>query len=135
MLLLSTGHSRNINEILKIKSAAGGSVVAYKEERPETYLSKATDPDLQEDKTIYYMIQVLTTTRSRTLDDIAFGDFGHVAEFKTNNLYKYAVGRSASFEKIYGMIPSVQESFPGAFVIAVQAGEIIPLSEARKQNN
>ena len=81
------------------------------------------------------MIQVFTTTQSRSLDDVRFSDYGHVAEFKANNLYKYAVGKSSSFQQISGMVSGVQESFPGAFVIAVRAGKIIPLSEARKQNN
>jgi N-acetylmuramoyl-L-alanine amidase len=64
-----------------------------------------------------------------------FAEFGHIAEFKANNLYKYAVGKSTSFRKMQEMVPSVQESFPGAFVIAVRSGKIIPLSEARNQNN
>ncbi len=117
---------------IESKSASGNARVQPGEQRPETVLTDATDPDLINDETVYYMIQVLTTTRSRSLDDIAFSEYGHVAEFKTNNLYKYAVGKSTSFQQIYGMIPHVQESFPGAFVIAVKAGKIIPLSEARK---
>ncbi len=80
------------------------------------------------------MIQVLTTTRKRSLDDMIFSDHGHVAEFKTNNLYKYAIGKSTSFQQIAGTVAGVQETWPGAFVIAVSAGKIIPLSEARKQN-
>ena len=117
-----------------IESKSGNAAGQAKEKQPDMILTNATDPEPLEDNNIYYMIQVLTTTRSRSLDDIAFSEYGHVAEFKANNLYKYAVGRSASFEQISGMVPGVQESFPGAFVIAVRAGKIIPLSEARKQN-
>jgi N-acetylmuramoyl-L-alanine amidase len=102
--------------------------------RPETVLTSSTDDGLPEDESVYYMIQVLTTTRNRPLDDLSFSEFGHVAEFKANNLYKYAVGKSTSYEKIREMIPIVQESFPGAFIIAVKGGKIIPLPEARNQN-
>ncbi|MCK4751513.1 MAG: N-acetylmuramoyl-L-alanine amidase [Bacteroidales bacterium] len=123
-------YKRNIEN----KSAAGNSTVSPKEERPEIILSDATDPGLADDENVYYMIQVLTTIRSRSLDDIAFSDYGHVAEFKANNLYKYAVGKSTSFKQISLLVPEVQESFPGAFVIAVRDGKIIPLSEAGKQN-
>jgi N-acetylmuramoyl-L-alanine amidase len=108
-------------------------VPAYEANRPETVLLNATDPKLT--KGTFYMIQVLTTTRERSLDDISFADYGHVAEFKANNLYKYAVGKSDSFESISGMVPQVREAFPGAFVIAVRDGKIIPVSEARKPNN
>ena len=103
-------------------------------QRPETILTESTEPEPVQDDQVYYMVQVLTTTRIRSLDDALFAGYGHVAEFKTNNLYKYAVGRSTSFEQISRLVPSVQETFPGAFVIAVRAGKIIPLSEARKQN-
>jgi N-acetylmuramoyl-L-alanine amidase len=108
---------------------------SIEDDRPQTVLTLATDPDITGDETVYYMIQVLTTTRSRPLDDIMFAEFGHIAEFKANNLYKYAVGKSTSFRKMQEMVPAVQESFPGAFVIAVRSGKIIPLSEARNQNN
>jgi len=123
-------YKRNIES----KSANGNTANKIKEERPETILTDASDPILPGDDKIYYMIQVLTTTRSRSLDDVAFSEYGHVAEFKANNLYKYAIGKSSSFKQIASSVPQVQESFPGAFVIAVQAGKIIPLAEARKQN-
>ena len=88
----------------------------------------------RDDSTIYYMVQVLTTTLSRPLDDLAFTNYGHVSEFKINNLYKYAVGRSISFNQISGSLDLVHEDFPGAFIIAVRAGKIIPLEEAGEQN-
>jgi N-acetylmuramoyl-L-alanine amidase len=126
---------RDYKHNIESKSATTGEVPETSEERPETVLTQATEAGLKTDDNTNYMIQVLTTTRSRSLDDAIFSDFGHVAEFKTNNLYKYAVGKSSSFQQISGMVPRVQESFPGAFVIAVRAGKIIPLSEARKSNN
>ena len=125
---------RDYKRSIENKSSRGIAGTRAVEQRPETILMDATDPEPMEDDLIYYMIQVLTTTRSKPLDDVAFSDYGHVAEFKTNNLYKYAVGRSTSFEQISGLIPEVQKTFPGAFVIAVRAGKIIPLAEARKQN-
>ncbi len=129
---------KQYKENIESKSAVN-KIVPQKErtiedDRPETVLTTATDPEISDDETIYYMIQVLTTTQVRTLDDIVFADYGHIAEFKANNLYKYAVGRSTSYNQIREMVPQVQETFPGAFVIAVKAGKIIPVSEARDQN-
>ena len=123
-------YKRNIES----KSSNGKADIKRKDERPETFLTDATDPGLPDDGNVYYMIQVLTTTRKRSLDDMIFSDYGHVAEFKTNNLYKYAIGKSTSFQQIASTVAGVQETYPGAFVIAVSAGKIIPLSEARKQN-
>ncbi len=105
-----------------------------REIRPKAILQKSTEAMSPDDSTIYYMVQVLTTTISRPLDDIGFSNYGHVSEFKLNNLYKYAVGRSTSKEQISESLNLVQEDFPGAFIIAVQAGKIIPLEEALEQN-
>lgn len=125
---------RDYKRNIESKSATGNAAVSSKTERPVTILTNATDPVLPDDENVYYMIQVLTTTRSRLLDDTVFSDYGHVAEFKANNLYKYAVGKSTSYQQISNRVAGVQEYFPGAFVIAVRAGKIIPLPEARKQN-
>jgi N-acetylmuramoyl-L-alanine amidase len=116
--------------------AAGETIedVPDREIRPKAILQKSTEPIPPDDSTIYYMVQVLTTTVSRPLDEAAFSNYGHVSEFKINNLYKYAVGRSTSFDQISGSLDLVHEDFPGAFIIAIQAGKIIRLEEARKQN-
>jgi N-acetylmuramoyl-L-alanine amidase len=98
--------------------------------RPKAILQKSTENIARDDSSIYYMVQVLTTTINRPLDDMSFSNYGHVAEFKVNNLFKYAVGKSTSYEKISGSLEQVQKDFPGAFVIAVQAGKIIDLEKA-----
>jgi len=118
-------------------AAATGKIiedVPDREIRPKAILQKSTEEMSHDDSTTYYMVQVLTTTVSRPLDDLSFSNYGHVSEFKINNLYKYAVGRSTSYKQIAGSLDLVQEDFPGAFIIAVQAGKIIPLKEAGKQN-
>ena len=104
--------------------------VPDREIRPKAILQKSTEKISPDDSTVYYMVQVLTTTISRPLDDLSFSNYGHVSEFKLNNLYKYAVGKSSSYNQISGTLDQVQEDFPGAFIIAVQKGKIIPLEEA-----
>ncbi len=108
--------------------------VPDREIRPKAILQRSTEPIASGDSSVYYMVQVLTTTLTRPLDDQTFSNYGHVSEFKINNLYKYAVGKSTSYKQISESLNQVCEDFPGAFIIAVQAGKIIPLEEARKQN-
>ena len=107
--------------------------VPDREIRPKAILQQSTERIPPEDSTVYYMVQVLTTTISRPLDDQSFSNYGHVAEFKVNNLYKYAVGRSTSYQQIFETLDQVQKDFPGAFIIAVRTGQIIPMEEAGKQ--
>jgi N-acetylmuramoyl-L-alanine amidase len=117
-------------------AAAGKDIkdIPDREIRPKAILQKSTEKIAQDDSTVYYMVQVLTTTIPRPLDDLTFINYGHVAEFKVNNLYKYAVGRSTSYQQITGSLGPVQKDFPGAFVIAVRSGKIISLEEAAEQN-
>ena len=103
--------------------------------RPVAVLTRATDPSTGNNNTIYYLIQVLTTSQIRPLDHASFSNYGHVSEFKVNNLYKYAVGKSTSYSQISSSLKQAQEDFPGAFIIAVKEGKIIPVDEARKSNN
>lgn len=105
-----------------------------REIRPKAILQKSTEKMSHDDSTVFYMVQVLTTTVSRPLDDLSFSNYGHVSEFKINNLYKYAVGRSTSYDEIAGSLDLVQNDFPGAFIIAVQKGRIISMEEAGMQN-
>jgi N-acetylmuramoyl-L-alanine amidase len=132
-------YKENIEEkSLYANNSAAASVIVEdvpdREIRPKAILQKSTETMSRDDSTIYYMVQVLTTTLSRPLDDLAFNNYGHVSEFKINNLYKYAVGRSTSYDQISEGLDLVQEDFPGAFIIAVQAGKIISLEKAGKQN-
>lgn len=118
-------------------AAAAGEIiedVPDREIRPKAILQKSTETISSDDSTVYYMVQVLTTTLSRPLDDLSFSNYGYVSEFKINNLYKYAVGRSTSYNQISGSLDLVQEDFPGAFIIAVQSGKIISMEEAGEQN-
>jgi N-acetylmuramoyl-L-alanine amidase len=108
--------------------------VPDREIRPKAILQQSTESIPAGDSSVYYMVQVLTTTISRPLDDQSFSNYGHVSEFKVNNLYKYAVGISTSYHEIYGTLDQVQKDFPGAFIIAVRAGKIIPVEEAGKQH-
>ncbi len=103
--------------------------------RPVSLLVSATENYPETDHNIYYMVQVLTTSQVRPLDHTSFSNYGHVSEFRMNNLYKYAVGKYLSYSQVSSVLPRVKEDFPGAFVIAVKERKIIPMNEARKQNN
>ena len=103
-----------------------GNEIRDEDIRPAAILTNATEPLNKSDTAQYYMIQVLTTSRIRGLDHESFSNFGHVSEFKMNNLYKYAVGKSTSYSQIKSSLSQVQEDFPGAFIIVVKEGKIIP---------
>jgi N-acetylmuramoyl-L-alanine amidase len=126
---------KSIIESKSVYTTAAPRQIRDEDIRPETILTRATDPLPPDDNTIYFMIQAVTTSQIRPLDHESFSNYGHVSEFKRNNLYIYAVKKSTSYEEVSASLDQVQEDFLGAFVIAVKEGKIIPVGEALKQNN
>jgi hypothetical protein len=57
----------------------------------------------------------------------------NVERFKTNDGFKYAVGRKKSYDEVLEYSKVVKRSFPDAFIIALKSGKIIPMKEARKE--
>ena len=51
-----------------------------------------------------------------------------------DNMYKYAVGSSPTFQEAVTYSKQVKERFPDAFIIAVKDNKIIPLDQALKES-
>jgi len=49
--------------------------------------------------------------------------------------FKYAIGNMISYDDILEFNKKVRVDFKDSFIIAVRKGEIIPLSDALKNNN
>jgi N-acetylmuramoyl-L-alanine amidase len=126
---------KSIIESKSVYTTAAPRQIRDEDIRPEAILIRTSDPVASDDKDVYYMVQVHVTSQIRPLDHESFSNYGHVSEFKRNNLYIYAVKKSTSYEAISASLYQVQEDFPGAFIIAVKEGKIIPVGEALKQNN
>lgn len=89
----------------------------------------------RESSSILFMVQVLASRKPVPLDADQFSGFEPVNEFKTDNLYKYAVGNESSYDGIMKYIQKVKSRFNDSFIIAVENGKIIPLNEALKKIN
>lgn len=80
---------------------------------------------------ILFKVQIASSSNSIPTNSDFFQGFENVEEFEFNKLYKYTVGSTSSFEKIVQFKKIVEEKFPDAFIIAVDANNsIIPLNEA-----
>ena len=88
-----------------------------------------------ESSTIHFMVQIIASRKHIPLDSDHFSGFENVREFQTGNIFKYAVGDEFSYDEIMKYIQKVKYRYSDSFIIAVQNGKIMPLSEALKKIN
>jgi N-acetylmuramoyl-L-alanine amidase len=82
------------------------------------------------DHNISFKVQVAASSLAVPLNSTEFAEFGNVEEYKTDSIYKYAVGSKSSYSEIVEYSKLVKNRFPDAFIIAVKDGKIIPIQEA-----
>jgi N-acetylmuramoyl-L-alanine amidase len=82
---------------------------------------------------VQFMVQIMASKKPIPLDSEHFSGFKEVKEFKSNDIYKYAVGSEFSYDEIMKYIQRVKTRFSDSFIIAVENGKIIPLNEALKK--
>ncbi len=79
---------------------------------------------------LYFKVQISSSSNEIPLDSDLFSEFLDVEEFRTNNAYKYAVGRKLKYDDIVEYSKWVKNKYPDAFIIAIKNGKIISIEEA-----
>lgn len=85
---------------------------------------------------IYFEVQILTSSEKIEKTTENFNGLAEVDEYISSGLYKYATGRTRSYEKAKTNQELLKNNgFPGAFVIALNNGKRIDLQEALAKIN
>lgn len=153
-VLVETGFITNASEERFLMSTSGQEYIAsaiyrafksYKSaiEAKSKFIAKVDSSRLKKDTitenemnenisgSIQFKVQIASSSNSIPTTSEFFKGFENVEEFEFNELYKYTVGSTSSFEKIVQFKKIVEEKFPDAFIIAVdENNSIIPLNEA-----
>jgi len=82
---------------------------------------------------IEFMVQISSSQNPLPINSEQFKGLKNVEVLKTDNGYKYAVGRKQSYSKIQEYSKIIKNYFPDAFIIALRDGKIIPIKEALKE--
>lgn len=82
---------------------------------------------------VEFKVQIAASSRKIGTQAREFKGLPEVCEYQVGNLYKYAVGKSPTFQEIIPFSKQIKEKFPDAFVIAVKDNKIIPLDQALKE--
>jgi N-acetylmuramoyl-L-alanine amidase len=150
-VLVETGFISNIEEEKYLVSEAGQDYLAsaiyraFKEYKTDIEAKSAiaaiqpgdTIADDQPSETVmttqsslYFKVQIASSSASVPVTSEDFKEFTDIEEFKTDSMYKYAVGSKKSYEEIQEYCKWVKNTYPDAFIIAVKEGKIIPVQEA-----
>jgi N-acetylmuramoyl-L-alanine amidase len=114
---------------IESKSGVSFANTALVEYEDSTLHSEAKD-SLGFDPPLYFKVQISSSSNEIPLDSDIFKNFTNVEEFKTNNAYKYAVGKKIKYDDIVEYSKLVKNKYPDAFIIAIKNGEIISIQEA-----
>ncbi len=82
---------------------------------------------------IYFKVQVLVTGNPIENHNNYFNKYEEVMEYRTGDWYKYAVGKSYSYNEIENYCDNVRLDYPDAFVIAIKNDEVINVKDALKE--
>lgn len=89
--------------------------------------TSTTDTDSKEKKMVYYRIQIMSIDKNEPLSSKIFKGYKEIHSIKSGNIYKYTLGNYTQKLDATDACKRVQKDFPGAFIVAVQDGKIIPM--------
>lgn len=104
-----------------------------KEEVVKDRQTDSASPSATDD--ITFRIQVASSRSNVDTNPSAFKGYHHVKVYKQGRWYKYTVPGDTDYEKALEQCSMVKRDYPGAFVVAVKNGELIPLNEALVEIN
>lgn len=87
---------------------------------------------LTNDRGVIFRVQLTSSQQVIPPDSKYFKGIGQISKLRSGDVYKYVTGEYTSYEDCKQRCFEVQSVFPGAFVIATQGEEIIPLKKALK---
>ncbi|MGQ1783909.1 MULTISPECIES: N-acetylmuramoyl-L-alanine amidase family protein [unclassified Saccharicrinis] len=144
-ILVELGFLSNSNEERYLSSNEGQALLAsgifrafrdYKKQfDAKNNLGVPTQMNVVKEETpeIIYRIQVASSKKKIKPGSSIYRKFDDVFEYQDGNMYKYAIGKSNSFDEISQENLVVKKKIKDCFVIAFEDGKRISVSEARKK--
>lgn len=89
---------------------------------------------------VYFSVQILSSGSSINISSDYFAPLrktypdSTIKELFVNRMFKYVTGSTYSYETAAAFCKEIKKMYPGAFIIAIRNGKIIPLSQILNQN-
>jgi N-acetylmuramoyl-L-alanine amidase len=84
---------------------------------------------------VTFMVQITSSNKPVPLNSQVFAGLDNLYEFRQDNFYKYATGKSLTYSEAAELRNRIKDRFRDAFIIAVRDSEIIPMKDAIKYIN
>ncbi len=107
-------------------SSDTGKVIEKETEKPVV-------PPSNRSSAVVFKVQITASSKPIPEGSKVFKGLTDVSQYKVGNMYKYAVGSSATFQDIIIYSRKIKEKFPDAFIIAVKDTAVIPLDQALQE--
>lgn len=139
-VLIETGYISNPTEEAYLKSKTGQEYLAsaiyraFKNYKSEIESKSHFTQTITEQES-FFKVQIASSKLRIPLDSPTFKNYKDVVELESKGRFKYAIGNMISYDDILEFNKKVRVDFKDSFIIAVRKGEIIPLSDALKNNN
>lgn len=150
-VLIETGFISNPTEEKYLKSEEGQTYLAsaifrafkqYKmdienkslfntvQKNPETYSVDSSEETVQSSEKVSFMVQIASSATQLEKTDTLYREFKDLKVILKDNSFKYLSGKFDTYKEAIGYSKSIEDRYPGAFVVAVKNNKIIPLKEA-----
>ena len=143
-VLIEAGFISNPNEEKYLNAESGQEQLAvsiyeaFKEYKKKIESSsvvlKQSEKRLKQDS-ILFKIQVVASSDPIPLKSDFFKDFDNVEEHRVSDQYKYTIGKTSNYEEAEELKQKIQQSFPGAFIVAFENNQPISLDKALSIKN
>ncbi len=81
---------------------------------------------------VVFRIQATASSQQIAQTHAIYKNYAEVYEYQEKGTYKYAIGRYNNYDEAKSMQETVQQAYPGAFIIAFKGSERISVSDAMK---
>jgi len=118
--------SRGTRPVSDSNASDTGTVLEQEPVRPQAPKSVSASP-------VVFKVQITASSKPIPAGSKLFKGLTDVSQYKVGNMYKYAVGNSATFQDIIIYSRKIKEKFPDAFIVAVKDTAMIPLDQALQE--
>jgi len=140
-VLIETGFLSNAREEVFLRSENGQAIIAsaiyraFKEYKTRIESRSNFSFEKQDTATAWLGVQVMASVKKAATGNKKLKKYSPVKEIYDGKRYKYIIGHTQSLSEARDLRKDLIKTFPGAFIVGVKSGKIIPVEDALKEIN
>ena len=120
----------------KLAHAIGKAFDEYKEKlEQQSVVLDSSSKDGNREEAVQFRVQIAASSQPIPLESNYFKGLSNIREHKVGGQYKYTIGNFTDYEKAQKFKKKIRKDFPGAFIVAFQNEQTIPVQKALSESN